>query len=1020
MNLSSLSIRHPIPVIVLFVLLGIAGLLSLDTLVVQQDPDIDFPVVTVTITLPGASPGQLEHQVARRIENALASIPGIRHITTTINEGVVATDVEFRFEKALDEAMNEVRDAVNEVRTTLPPEINDPVFSKATTSGRPILTYAVSSDHLDAAALSWFIDDQVTKKLLTQQGVGSINRIGGVQREILIELDPARMAAARVSAAEVSQRLQQVQQESSGGRVSIGGSRQNVRIMANASSAADIAALQIALPDGQQVRLDQIARVSDGIAEPTSIALLDGKPVVGFEVTRSKGAGELKVAEAVRAAVQELNEKNPRIAITEAFDAIAGIARNYEESKSLIYEGALLAVLVVGFFMRDWRATLISAAALPLSIIPTFFVMMLLGFSLNMITLLALSLVIGVLVDDAIVEIENIVRHLQTGKTPYQAALDAADEIGLAVVATTFALVAVFLPTAFMQGYVGQYFKQFGWTAAVAVLCSLLVARLLTPMMAAYLLEPIAREAPTAAAMTGMMGRYMRTVSWCLRHRKLTLTLSILMFFASLALIPFLPTGFLPPSNSNQTQVAVEMAPGATLSDMQATAEQARQLTLRVAEVSSVFSRIGANGQAELTINLRPAAERTKTKSEIDHALRTQLLQLPGARVSVGNGGNAETLDLYFLGEDGPALEQTATAVARGIRSIAGIGNVAASSSLVRPELVVTPDFARAAELGVTAATIAETLRVATAGDYEINLAKLNLPERQIPIRVRLPEEARQDVDQIARLTVPGNNGHVPLGAVATFRMDSGPAQIERIDRMRQVTVTAELNGLELDQVMDQVQALPAMLNLPPNVKLGGSANAELMQELFGGFALAMLAGVLCVYLVMVLLFKNFLHPVTILAALPLSFGGAFAALLLADSSLSMPALIGILMLMGIASKNSILLVEYTIVARREQGMTRLEALLSACRFRARAIIMTTIAMVAGMLPTAISIGSSSSFRAPMAIAVIGGIVTSTLLSLLVIPVAFTYVDDVLVWAGRFIGRRRGAGPALAEAANAP
>ncbi|MCW0372976.1 efflux RND transporter permease subunit [Xanthomonas sacchari] len=1011
MNLSSYSIRHPIPAIVLFILLGVAGFYSFRELTVQQDPDIDFPIVTVTTSLPGASPNQLENEVARKIEHSLSSVSQIRHVTTLIQDGVVVTDVEFRFGKDISEAMNDVRDAVNEIRTTLPSEINDPIFSKATTTGRPILTYAVSSDHLNESDLSWFVDETISKKLLALPGVGRVQRVGGVEREVLVELDPVRMTAANVSAPDVSQLLLLVQQEASGGKAGIGGGRQSVRILATARSATDIAALPITLPDGRQVQLRQIATVSDSTAERKSIALLDGKSVVGFEVSRSKGAGELDVAAEVRAAIARLNASEQHIVVTEAFDAISGIQKNYAESMRLIYEGALLSVLVVGLFMRDWRATLVAAVALPLSIIPTFFAMLALGFTLNMITLLALSLVVGILVDDAIVEIENVIRHLRMGKTPYRAAMDAAEEIGLAVVATTFALVAVFLPTAFMQGYVGQYFKQFGWTAATAVLSSLLVARLLTPMMAAYLIKPaLTKEEDKPTPLTN---RYLGLVSWCLSHRRTTVALAIALFVGSLGLIPLLPTGFLPPSNANQTKVSLELAPGATLQQTHLSAERARVLMQRVPDVASVFSVVSASGQADLTVNLRNAEQRTRRKTEVDQALRAALVDLPGARVTVGNSGNAEMLDLTLLSEDGPALERTSQAIVREIRGIRGIGNVNSSSSLVKPELVVTPDFAKAAELGVNAATIGETLRIATAGDYDIRLAKLNLPERQVPIRVRLPEGVRQDLEQIAQLKVRGNNQiQIPVGVVANLRIDGGPSRIERLDRMRQVTITAELNGLQLGDVMEQVDALPSVRILPPNVMIGESGNAELMHELFSGFGISMLAGLLCVYLVLVLLFKNFLHPLTILVALPLSFGGAFTALLLTNSAFSMPALIGILMLMGIASKNSILLVEYTILARRDHGMSRFDSLISACRYRARAIIMTSIAMVAGMLPTALSIGSSSSFRAPMAITVIGGIVTSTLLSLIVIPVIFTYIDDLVSYLMRLTGLGRPVGMA--------
>lgn len=673
---------------------------------------------------------------------------------------------------------------------------------------------------------------------------------------------------------------------------------------------------------------------------------------------------------------------------------------------SLLYEGAILAVLVVWFFLRDWRATLVAAAALPLSIIPTFFVMNYLGFTLNGVTLLSLALVIGILVDDAIVEIENIVRHLRMGKTPYQAALEAADEIGLAVVATTFTLIAVFLPTAFMSGIVGKYFKQFGWTAAIAVATSLVVARLLTPMMAAYLLKPIAHEKKDSR----LMRKYLAIASWCLQHRVKTTVMATVFFIVSLALIPLLPTGFIPSSDRGQTQVTLELPPGSTLAETRASAEHARRIVMKNKDVSQVYSAIGGEEarRATLTVLLKDPPERKRKQTEVDIELRDMLTQLPGLRVTVGAGGNGEELQLLLSGDDPQALTAVTQAVEREIRTIPGLGNVISSISLVRPEIIVMPNFAKAADLGVTAAAIGETLRVATAGDYDQSLAKLNLPERQVPIRVRLPEAARQELSVLERLSVPGKNGNVPLSSVADIRFDSGPARIDRIDRNRRVIIHVELNGKELGEVLAKVNALPSLNNLPPNVKRGELGDAEVMKELFSGFGLAMLTGVLCVYMVLVLLFKGFLQPVTILAALPLSIGGAFAALLITHSSFSMPSLIGLLMLMGIAVKNSILLVEYAIVARRDHGLGRFEALMDACHKRAQPIVMTTIAMGAGMLPIALGWGADSSFRGPMAIAVIGGLVTSTFLSLLVIPVVFTYVDDVLVWGRRKFGKRHG------------
>jgi multidrug efflux pump subunit AcrB len=718
------------------------------------------------------------------------------------------------------------------------------------------------------------------------------------------------------------------------------------------------------------------------------------------------------------------------------------VEEEFDASMQLLYEGAILAVLVVWLFLRDVRATVVSAVALPLSAIPAFIGMHYLGFTINVVTLLALSLVIGILVDDAIVEVENIVRHMRMGKTPYQAAMEAADEIGLAVIATTFTLIAVFLPTAFMSGVAGKFFKQFGWTASLAVFASLVVARMLTPMMAAYLLRPMvmAKDMPRWVRSNvlfrkvwawvnnheepGWVNVYQRWAAWCIRHRWVTMFGAGVFFIASLMLIPLLPQGFIPPDDNSQTQVYLELPPGSTLEQTVATAERARQLVMTVPHIRSVYTTIGSGSagtdpfapqgtaesrKAALTIQLDPRGTRPR-KQVIENQIRDAMSNLPGVRNKVGLGGSGEKYMLTLTGNDAHALSEAARQIERELRTIPGTGSIQSTAALVRTEIIVTPDLARAADLGVTSSAIAETLRIATVGDYDSALPKLNLPQRQIPIVVKLDEAARHDLSVLGRLTVPGAKGPVLLEQVADLQFGGGPAVIDRYDRARNINFEVELAGIALGDMQTAVTKLPSVNNLPPGVRVLEIGDAEVQGEMFASFVLAMLTGVLCIYIVLVLLFKAFLHPFTILAALPLSLGGAFVALLLANKSFSMPSLIGLIMLMGVATKNSILLVEYAIEARRQHGMSRLDAILDACHKRARPIVMTTIAMSMGMLPVAVGWGAAdASFRSPMAIAVIGGLITSTFLSLLVIPAVFTLVDDISIWLRRVLGGRAGA-----------
>jgi multidrug efflux pump subunit AcrB len=1017
-NFATWSIRQPIPPIVAFILLTLAGLYGFHRLNITDLPDMDFPAVTVTAVMQGASASQLETEVTRKIENAVATIGDIEHITSTVTEGTSTTVIMFHLEKDLFEALNDVRASVSNIRSDLPSDLEEPIVGKVNTAGQPILTFSVASDRMDEEALSWFVDDTVSRKLLSVPGVGKVTRIGGVDREVRIELDPIQLAALNLSAAEVSRQLRRIQQQLSGGRGEVGDSRQSMRTLATVQRAGDLNALDLTFSDGRHIRLDQIATITDTVADRTQLALLDGKPVVTVQVQRSRGTSAVAVADSVLKTIDALGAAHPGVSFTLVSDSVNMIRKEYSASMNMLWEGAILAIAVVWLFLRDWRATLVSASALPLSIIPTFAAMYWLGFSMNTVTLLALSLVIGLLVDDAIVEVENIVRHLRSGKPPLQAAMDAATEIGLAVIATSMTLVAVFLPTAMMSGIPGLIFKQFGWTAVVAVLASLTVARLITPMLAARFLT----HHTGAPEKSRILDWYVRVAAWSLEHRRFVMIAATGFFLGSLALVTLLPTSFMSASDRSQTQLSIEIAPGSTLDETRRTVGQVLAITRTIPEIRQVFTSIGAGGspmgmsrqgsggsgpadvrKASLTINLVPRAQRNRSQTMIENELRRKLQAVPGARFTISAGGPGEKLQLVLSGDDTEKLQHAAKDVVHDLRGIAGLGNITSSASLMRPEILITPDFARAAELGVTAGAIGETVHVATAGDYDQALPKLNLPDRQIDIRVQLPFEARRDLATIEQMRVPAREGLVPLSSVAKVTIGSGPAQIDRFDRSRNVNIDAELGGLPLGDVQRQVDKLPSIANLPAGIRKSDSGDGERMKELFGSFGLAMVTGVLCVYMVLVLLFKDFLQPITILAALPLSVGGAFLALLLCRQYMSMPAMIGLLMLMGITTKNSILLVEYAIVAMRDRGMEQTEALLDACRKRARPIVMTTLAMIAGMSPVALGLDSDGSFRSPMAIAVIGGLITSTALSLVVVPVVFTYIYKAQEYLKRII-----------------
>ena len=1022
MNISSWSIRNPVPAILLFFLLTVLGAIGFQRLEIQDFPDMDLPTITVSASLEGAAPSQLETEVARKIEDKLASLTRLDHITTTITDGAVNISVSFEIDKDSEVALSEVRNAVDGARSELPASMSAPTVSKQTSAGSAILTYTIESSRLDEQDLSWFVDNEISRAMLAVKGVSSVARVGGIDREVHVDLDPSLMAGLGVTPSAVSSQLKAVQKESSGGLGRIGAQRQSTRTIATVGSAAEIAALSIPLGEGRYVRLDQVARVTDTYADRSTRAFRDGVSVIGFQVTRSKGYSDVGVTASVRTAIEQFSKVHPDVKIAEASTSVTPIQENYDGSMDLLLEGAALAILVVWWFLRDWRATLVAAAALPLSIIPTFGVMALIGYSMNTVTLLSLALVVGILVDDAIVEIENIARHVQMGKSPFDAAMEAADEIGLAVIATTFTLVAVFLPTAFMGGIPGKFFRQFGITASVAVLASLLVARLLTPMMAAYLMKP-AKTAGEHERDGSVMTRYLGWVRSVLKHRKLTLLAVAVFFVASLSMIPLLPTGFIPAQDKSQSQVSITLAPGSTLDDTMAASKHASELLRKLPEVSSVFISAGTAtsgggvassatadvSSATLTVELVPRGDRSLKQSAVEGKMREVLRAIPAARISVGSGANGEKLEITLASENSVALATAAAQAEKQLRTLKGIGNVTSSAALQRPEIQIHPDAARAAALGVTTEALADAVRLATYGDYSNVLPKLNLSERQIPVRVRMDPSVRENLNAVAQLRVQGSNGTVNLGSVADISMGSGPSQISRLDRSRNVTLSVELGGRQIGDVEKEASALPALKSLPAGVKRVEQGELQRMSELFQSFGVAMAIGIFCIYAVLVLLFHDFLQPATILCALPLALGGALFALLVTQQAFSMPAVIGLLMLMGIVTKNSILLVEYAIMARREHGVSRFDAIMDACHKRAQPIIMTTIAMGAGMMPNALGLGAEPSFRQPMAIVVIGGLITSTVLSLIVVPVVFTYVDDLREWLRRKLPGMRGA-----------
>jgi HAE1 family hydrophobic/amphiphilic exporter-1 len=1035
-RVSEWAIRNPIPITVLFIVAVLAGAISYFALPIKNYPNIEFPAVLVQVTRNGAAPAEMETQIARPVENALSGLANVEGISTTISQGSSATFVRFELGVNLQKATDDVRSKIDQIRNNLPREIDPPLVQHLDFDDQPIITYAVNAPAMSSTDLSWFIDNTVARTLQAENGVSKIERLGGSDREINVLVDPDRLAAQGLTAAQVNEALATANVDAPGGRVAIGGREQTMRILGAALSVDQIRNLSIPTAGGRFVRLSDVADVGDGAAEERGFALLDGKPVVGFQVSKTKLASEVSTEDNVEAAIHRIEAQHPGVTIHRIVSQVDQTRDAFSATLHTLLEGMALAALVVWLFLRDWRATAVTAVAMPVSLIPTFAFMSLSGFSLNTVTLLGLTLVIGILVDDAIVEIENIEKRVYTGMRPFDAAVEGADQIGLAVVATTGAIVAVFLPVGFMPGIPGQFFREFGLTVSVAVLFSLVVARLLTPLMAAYFLTPkVARERPPLPKF------YSGSLTWALDHRIWSVIIGGVIFMLSVGLAVPLKKGVQPESNPNYYYINIEGPPGSTLADMRKTVDRVDALLRQQPETQTLFAQVGGGGisggpggftnstgvtNGAVVAVMKPDHKAKAT--EIRDRLRPLLREIPDARLSfdISNFG-AGGVQVILTSETGVGLENAALELQRQMRTVEGLADPRPATPPSSPELVVRPRPDEAARLGVSVAAISQAARIATLGDIDANVSKMDDGERRIPIRVRLPQQDRTDLSVIRNLRLPTAGGGVTtLDTVADVYFQAGPGQINRFDRKRNITMLADTTGdTQVGDAIARVHKLPILQHLPSGVGMASQGQEKAYAQLFGGFAIAILSAIGLVYAVMVLLFGSFFKPFVILSALPTAIGGALMALLLADLSLSIPSLIGFLMLMGLAAKNSILLVEYAI-ERERAGASQREALLEACRERARPIVMTTMAMAAGMLPTALTLGKGSEFRQPMAVAVIGGLMTSTVLSLLLVPVVYEFIDDFERWISPLLGRlvtpREAPGspaPVLAERAAA-
>lgn len=992
-NISAWSIRNPVVPIVLFMALTLAGIMSFRNMDVQNDPDIEFPVVVVSIAQPGAAPSEITTQITQKVESAIRSVQGVRNIDSSASEGSTTVSAEFEIGDDINAAVSEVKNAVDQIRSDLPDGILEPQIFKVATSNDPIAYFAVEASDMTLEQLSWFVDDTVSRRLLAVEGMASVSRNGGVNREIRVILDPAKMQSLGVTASQINSVLRQQNVNASGGQSQIAGSRQSVRVLGNAADAYALSQAQISLGGGRNIKLADVAEVTDGFSEQRSMAFEGGKQVVTFGMSRAKGASDVTVFDEAMKQIEQIEKENPGVKFTILFNSVDYTKAQYKSSMAAMIEGALLAIVVVFLFLRDWRATVISAIAIPLSAIPTFWFLDLMGFTLNSFTLLALGLVAGVLVDDAIVEIENIVRHMRMGKSAYQASIDAADEIGLAVVATTFSIVAVFLPVGLMPGVAGQFFKNFGLTVVASVLMSLAVARMITPMIAAYFLKSggMAEHGESA-----WIEKYMKILRWSLGHRRWMMGIGALSLVATVALMVVLPKQFFPDGDLDFSRIRIEMVPGTTLERTREVANEAATIIEAQPEVKTALQSV-REGSASMFITLHKDRERTSQEFEED--LTPQLTKIADARVTFqangpGGGGSGRDVSVMLSGSDPKKLDETAATLVEQMKTLPELRAPRISADLQRPELLIRPRTDLAAQLGVSTVALSQTIRIATLGDIDQNSAKFSLSDRQIPIRVMLAKESRESLDVIRNLPVPlANGGSVPLSRVADISFGAGPTSIQRRNQNFRIFIGADFApGIVSSMADAKINNLPIMKNLPTGVSRAPFGSQEWEQEMQRDFTTALISGTLLVFAVLVLLYHRFMSPLVNMGSLLLAPLGGMLALAIAQQPISMPVFIGILMLFGIVAKNSILLIDFAI-EEMARGVPKFQAIMEAGHKRAQPIVMTTVAMTAGMVPTALSLGGDGQWRAPMGTVVIGGLIVSTLLTLLIVPAGFSLAD---------------------------
>ncbi|MBI5608386.1 MAG: efflux RND transporter permease subunit, partial [Deltaproteobacteria bacterium] len=1036
MTLSDLAIKRPVFTIVMQLVLIVLGLVSIKDMGTDLFPDVSFPFVMVSTVYPGAAPGEVESEVTKPIEDAVAGIAGLDTVRSSSRESFSMVFVIFKMSTNVDQAAQDVRDRISAIRSKLPSDAKDPTIRRVDVGATPVLMYVASQDGATNQDVKKLVEDKLKPLLERVPGVAAVEVAGGADREVKVEVDRKRLDALNLPLTQIVDKLKLDNLAVPAGHYAQDKQEISVRLSGDFQTADDVGQVVVATtPSGTQIRLNEVAEVYDGLAEARTDIRSNGKPAVAFEVIKQSGTNTVQVADAVKKKIDEvLPMVSKDLRLGTIFDQSTFIRESTHEVEISIVYGGIMAVLVILFFMLDLRSTFISALALPTSVIGTFWIMSMLGFTLNMMTLLALSLAIGLLIDDAVVVRENIFRHLEMGEEPAVAASKGTSEIALAVLATTLAIVAVFVPVAFMQGVVGQFFRSFGLTISAATMLSLFVAFTLDPMLSSKLAVKIDHHKQKNIVVrffegihSAMEEAYMATLRLSVKHRVITVLIGIAAFAGSLQLAKLMGNDFVPQEDRGQFIIDVELPPGTSLDETRRRLLPAELDMKKIPGIVTVYSKLGPNteiNKAQIRIVAVQKTERKETVWQIQDECRKVLEKVEGAKISIVPPAFVEglpsgaPLQVLVRGTDLALLERDAAAVESMLKAIPGVADINVTYAPGKPEQSVRIDRKKASDMGIPVALVARTLRAALEGEETGKLRVESGTSKEVKIRVRLRQNDRSSLEQLVRLQIPippktimtpqgpmQIGGFIPLGDIARIEPESSPQVIERQDRARQIAVTAVPKGRSLGEVVGELEAKLATYKMQEGNYYRLDGMVKQMKESGESFGIAGLLAVVFIFLILASQFESFMHPLTIMMSLPLAMIGAWMGLFLTDNSMSMGSNIGVILLMGLVTKNGILLVDAALQLQRE-GMETVAAIVEAGRKRLRPILMTSAAMILGMLPTAIDQGPGSEFRSPMAIVVIGGVITSTLLTLLVLPSVFLWSDFVRSLPGRLFKKK--------------